>query len=226
MRHQRVADRMTTDVATIDANAGFKDIVAVMTRRRVTALPVVDDTEHVLGMITETDLLRKLEFSEEEDLIPLFERRGHRAARHKAEAVTAAGLMTSPPVTISRDASLVSAARQMSRRGLRRLIVTDEFGALAGLISRGDLLEVFNRPDDDIIHEIRDVVLRRAMAIRPESMRVRVVDGVADIGGELAFRSQVPLLIELVRAVDGVVNVEPHLTFRTDDTIPVQFTGP
>jgi len=226
MRHQRVADRMTTDVATVDANAGFKDIVGEMTGRGVTALPVVDGTGHVLGMITETDLLRKIEFSEDQDVVPLFERRGRRQARHKAEAVTAAGLMTSPPVTVSPDASLVTAAREMSRHGLRRLIVTDEFGALVGLVGRGDLLEVFNRPDADIAAEVRDRVLRRAMAISPESMQVRVVDGVVDIGGALERRSQVPLLIELVRAVDGVVGVEPHLTYRTDDAPPVQFAGP
>lgn len=64
------------------------------------------------------------------------------------------------------------------------------------------------------------------MAIRPETMQVRVIDGVGDIGGELGYRSQVRLLIELVRAVDGVVAVEPHLTFHTDGTIPVQFAGP
>lgn len=92
MRHQQVADRMTTDVVTVDANAGFKDIVAEMTGRGVTALPVVDGTGHVLGMVTETDLLRKIEFADDQDIVPLFESREHRAGRQKAEAVT-----TRPP---------------------------------------------------------------------------------------------------------------------------------
>lgn len=226
MRHQRVADQMTTDVVTIGANAGFKEIVTQMAGHGVTALPVVDGTGHVLGMVTETDLLRKIEFSEDQDIVPLFERHSRREARHKAEAVRAAGLMTTPPVTISRYAPLVRAARELSTQGLRRLIVTDEFGALAGIISRGDLLGVYDRPDDDIAAEVRDHILRRAMAIPPESFRVRVTDGVVDVAGRLERRSQIPLLIGLTRAVDGVVDVRPDLTYENDDTIPLQFTGP
>lgn len=212
MRHQRVADRMTTDVVTVDANAGFKDIVTQMSGRGTTALPVVDDTGHVLGMVTETDLLRKIEFASDPDAVPPFEPRDARAAREKAEAVTAAGLMTSPPVTISPDAGLVDAARLMSHHRLRRLIVTDEFGALVGVVSRGDLLGVFSRPDSEIAAEISDHVVRRAMSIRPESIQVQVSDGIVDVRGRLARGGQIPLMIELIHAVDGVVDVQSHLT--------------
>lgn len=219
MRHQRVADVMTTDVVTVGPDAGFKEIAALMSERGVSALPVVDDAGHVAGMVTETDLLRKIEYSEDGDFVPLFERRGRRQARYKADAVTAEQLMTAPAVTTGPDARLVKVAQQMSRHGLRRLPVTDESGALAGIISRGDLIGVYGRPDTEIAADVRDQVLHRAMSLDPDSMRVQVTDGIVDVTGQLERRSLIPLLVELVRAVDGVVAVEPHLTYRTDDTI-------
>lgn len=226
MRHQRVADVMTTDVVTVGLDAGYKEIVALMSERGVTAMPVVDGTGHVQGIVTETDLLRKIEYSEDGNFVPLFERRGHRQARHKAEAVTAAELMTAPAVTIGPDAKLVTVAQLMSRKGLRRLPVTDESGALAGIVSRGDLISVYARPDEQITADVRDQVLRRAMSIEPDSMQVQVTDGVVDIAGQLERRSLVPLTIELVRAVDGVVDVQPHLTYRTDDTVTSYVASP
>lgn len=220
MRHQRVQDVMTTDVVTVDTGARFKDIAQRIADSGITALPVVDATGHVAGIVTETDLLRKIEFSEDEAIQPLFERRGRRVARSKADAVRVTDLMTAPAVTISPDAKIITAARLMSRKGLRRLIVVDEFGTLVGIVSRGDLLRVFTRDDADIAADVRDQVIRRAMSIDPATMEVRVTDGVVDIGGSLKWRSSVPMMIELTRAVDGVVDVVPHLTYRSDDTLP------
>lgn len=225
MRHQRVRDVMTTDVVTVDTNARFKDIAQRMADHKVSAMPVVDATGHVAGIVTETDLLRKIEFSEDDAVRPLFERRGRRVAREKADAVKAAELMTAPAVTVSPDAKIITAARRMSHDGLRRLVVVDEYGALAGIVSRGDLLGVFTRDDADIAADVRDQAVRRAMSIDPDTMQVHVSDGVVEIGGSLERRSSVPLLIELTRAVDGVVDVIPHLTYRTDDTIPTVYAG-
>lgn len=221
MRHQRVADVMTTDVVTVGADAGFKEIVTVMSTHGVSAVPVIDGAGHVAGMVTETDLLRKIEYTEMGDFAPLFERRASRAARYKAAAVTADQLMTAPAVTISPDAHLLTAARSMSRHGLRRLPVTDASGALVGIVSRADLVSVYTRPDTEIADEIRAEVLRATMMVDPDTMGVEVHDGVVAISGRLERRSLAPMLVELVRAVDGVVDVEARLTWRTDDTVAV-----
>lgn len=225
MRNRRVSDVMTADVITVGPESTFKDIVATMAGHGVTAVPVVDATGQVLGMVTETDLLRKIEYSTSGDIVPLFERRGRRAARHKAEAVTAEHLMTAPAVTTPADATLAEAARHMSRSGVRRMPVTDEHGALTGIVSRGDLISVFARPDDQIAEDVAEQVLRRAMSISPATMGIRVTDGIVDIGGTLERRSLIPILVELVRAVDGVVSVRPHLAYKTDDTYPTAFIG-
>lgn len=225
MRHQQVRDVMTTDVVTVNADDQFKDIARRMAGHGVSALPVVDATGHVMGVITETDLLRKIEFSDDDLVRPLFERRGTRIARGKAEAVRAAELMTTPAVTVSPDAGIVAAARTMTGHGLRRLVVTDEYGTLVGIVSRGDLLGVFTRADADIAEDVRDQVVRRAMSIDPDTVQVTVTDGVVEISGALEWRSNVAIMIELTRAVDGVVDVDPHLTYRSDDTLPAAYPG-
>lgn len=225
MRNRRVADVMTADVITVGRESTFKDIVATMAGHGVTAVPVIDATGHVLGMVTETDLLRKIEYSTRGAFVPLFERRGRRVARHKAEAVTAERLMTAPAVTVSADATLTEAARHMSRDGVRRMPVTDEHGAVSGIVSRGDLIRVFGRPDEEIGADVAEEVLRRAMSIDPSTMRIGVRDGVVDIGGTLERRSLIPIVVELVRAVDGVVDVVPRLTYTSDDTYPTTFIG-
>jgi CBS domain-containing protein len=61
--------------------------------------------------------------------------------------VTAAELMTSPAVTVRADADVATAARLMRDRNVKRLPVTDADGRLAGIVSRTDVLSVYERPD-------------------------------------------------------------------------------
>jgi len=64
--------------------------------------------------------------------------------------VTAAELMTSPAVTIGPEDSVADAARRMHDRHVKRLPVVDHAGRLVGIVSRVDLLSVFDRPDSEI----------------------------------------------------------------------------
>ena len=68
----------------------------------------------------------------------------------RAAAVTAADLMTTPPVTITPGDPVTSAARLMYNTGVKRLPVVSENGQLVGIISRADVLSVYGRPDDEI----------------------------------------------------------------------------
>jgi CBS domain-containing protein len=83
----------------------------------------------------------------------------HHAARAKAAGVTAADLMTSPAVTIGPDDTVEHAARLMYDRKVKRLPVIDEHGRLVGIISRTDVLAVFDRTDAEIREEIMTQVI-------------------------------------------------------------------
>ncbi|HEU4424418.1 MAG TPA: CBS domain-containing protein, partial [Pilimelia sp.] len=88
-----VRDLMTEPVVVARPDMGYKEIAEVIARFGVSALPVIDDECHVLGVVSEADLLHKLEFPPGEVSTRLFERR-RRSARKKAAGDTAEELMT------------------------------------------------------------------------------------------------------------------------------------
>ena len=135
----------------------------------------------------------------------------HRAARTKAGAVTAADLMTSPAVTIGPDDTVEHAAKLMYDRKVKRLPVVDQGGRLVGIISRTDILAVFDRTDA----EIREEIMTQVIAGHSESSWYSVIvkDGVVTLEGTpetIAIgHDQVPR----TRHVQGVVAVRDHLVY-------------
>jgi CBS-domain-containing membrane protein len=112
---------------------------------------------------------------------------------------------------------LADAARLMQERNVRRLVVVDERGKIAGIVSRSDLLQVFLRSDDDLHEEIAGNLIPSLMpAIDPIGVKVR--DNVVTLDGEVDRKSDVAILVRLTKEVDGVVGVVNRLSYRWDDT--------
>lgn len=136
MRTWTVGDVMTKAVVSVAETATYRDVVDLIIERRCSAVPVVDDELRVLGVISETDLLRKIEYAGEEEP-RIFERRARRGERAKATARTAAGLMSGPPIVAMTGTTVAAAARRMDAEQVKRLPVVDDFGRLVGIVSRG-----------------------------------------------------------------------------------------
>jgi CBS-domain-containing membrane protein len=215
---RRVRDVMTSDVVTVDEQASFKEITALITGRRVSALPVLDADGRMVGIVSEADLTLKEEFPEGPAGGRLFQGHRQREDRVKAAGDTAAELMTSPAVTVGPDATVAEAARLLHRHGIKRMPVVDPAGPLLGIVSRADLLKVFLRSDADLARAVRQEVLLRAMWMEPDTVVVDVRDGVVTLTGQLERRSLVPIVVTLVHALDGVVDVVDQLTYEVDDT--------
>ncbi|MGW8355579.1 CBS domain-containing protein [Streptomyces wedmorensis] len=198
-----VSDVMSHTAIAIGRDAPYKEIVALMDRWQVSALPVLEGEGRVIGVVSEADLLLKEEFRTDEPRPDEF------AAASKAGAVRAGELMSSPAVTVHPDATLAEAARIMATRRVKRLPVVDGVGMLEGVVSRSDLLKVFLRTDPEIEEDIRDSVLGRSAA--SAGLDVTVVEGVATIRGALPDRSLVPLVARAARAVEGLVDVRMDL---------------
>ncbi|MGX1912682.1 CBS domain-containing protein [Streptomyces phaeochromogenes] len=199
-----VSEVMTHTVVAVGSEAPFKEIVGLLDQWKVGALPVLAGEGRVVGVVSEADLLHKEEFRDTDE--------GDLAERAKAGAVTAGELMSTPAVTVHADATIAEAARIMARRHVKRLPVVDGSGILQGVVSRGDLLKVFLRPDQEIAEEVRHGVLNR-MPITT-ALTVEVSEGVVTLGGSLPERGLVPVLARAVRAVEGVVDVRLDLTHR------------
>ncbi|MEV2216123.1 CBS domain-containing protein [Streptomyces sp. NPDC050997] len=216
-----VSDVMTHTVAAVGRGATFKEIVRLMQDRNVSALPVIEGAGRVVGVVSEADLLPKEEFRDSDPARSVQLRRLSDLA--KAGAMTAEELMTSPVLTVRPDATLARAARIMARAKVKRLPVVDAAGLLEGVVSRGDLLKVFLRTDDEIAEEVRREVVSYLFPAPDSSVRVDVLDGVVKLVklvGHIRDTSLVPVAARLARAVEGVVDVDFDLTHHGEPTQP------
>ncbi len=226
MRQRTVSDLMTHGVIDVGPNATFKDIVKILAEHDITAVPVVDDSNHPLGVVSEADLMRReARQPEPSGRLPYVLKRyappgGEEADRSEptGEPLTARTLMTSPTVVAHPEWSVVEAARLMDDRKVKRLPVVDQTNRLIGMLSRADLLRVFLRQDRAIREEITGDILTGTLRISPTDVTVHVVDGCVTLQGDVERKSTIPVLTRLCRSVDGVVSVSAELDARIDDT--------
>jgi CBS-domain-containing membrane protein len=101
-------------------------------------------------------------------------------------------------------------ARLMDDENVKRLPVVDDLGRLVGIVTRGDLLKVHLRPDDDIQEETEAVV-------RDEEVTARVSDGVVTLQGRVAVASTAEELVRLTRRIPGVVKAVDQIRYDYDD---------
>ena len=122
-----IKDVMSTHVIAVRQGAPYKEMAAMMHDQRVSAFPVIDDGNKVTGVVSEADLLTKAAL---EGTVPRTLLSRNERVRKQTNAVTAADLMTKPPVTIGPDEPVTHAARLMYNRRVKRLPVTSDDGTL------------------------------------------------------------------------------------------------
>ena len=204
-----VRDVMSARPISVRKNARFKEIAARLREYRVSAFPVLEYDGTVVGVVSEADLLAKevLGLDHHGPMAGLT----HRRAFRKATAVTAGDLMTSPAVTAGPEDTVEHAARLMYSRGLKRLPVVDADGRLIGIVSRTDVLAVFDRPDEEIRLEITGQVIPRLS--EPSWYSVLVKDGIVTLEGTPETASIGHEVLDQVRRVQGVVAVRDRLVY-------------
>jgi CBS domain-containing protein len=217
-RHRTVADVMTKRVHVASPTMPFKLLVQLIEDNRISAVPIVDQRWFPVGLVSEGDLLLKERMEELETSTDLLHLRRRHKERAKAEGLTAADVMTTPAITIRTDARLTDAARLMHGRNVRQLVVVDDRGKIAGILSRSDVLQVFLRTDEDLREEIVDGIIPALMFASDDPIAVDVRCSVVTIEGEVDRKSDVDILSRLTREVDGVVGVINRLSYRWDDT--------
>lgn len=206
-----VKDVMTTHVVAVRLNATYKEMAVKLRELRVSAFPVLDDENKVVGVVSEADLLAKeaLEYRVPSLVGGIL----HGREWAKAEAVTAGDLMTKPPVTIGPREPVSHAARLMYTRKVKRLPVVDDDGRLIGIVTRTDVLGVYSRPDAEIRHDIIENVIIGTVLTDPARFTVTVKDGVVTVEGKPENASVGRDMVAEVRHVEGVVAVRDRLIY-------------
>jgi CBS domain-containing protein len=212
---RRVSDVMTVTVVTVDRITSYQDIDRLLTKHRISGVPVLKMGREVVGVVSETDLLAaEDETRRQARMAGSMGRRWHLRKQPPVQ-LTAGALMTSPAITIGPDATIPAAARLMNTHHITRLPVIDEKGRLIGIVSRRDLLSVFLRPDAEIAHDARQVLDELPLADSKEII-AEVRHGVVTLTGVMRPESGheqdlMPLALRLIWDIDGVVDVVNRL---------------
>jgi len=205
-----VQEIMTTRVIWVKKDATFREMAVALREHRVSAFPVVDDDHKVIGVVSEADLLTKEALDDEPGVLAGIL---HRKDQAKARGVTAGDLMTATVVAVRPDDTVEHAARLMYDRRVKRLPVTDADGHLAGIISRADVLSVFDRTDEAIRKEITDEVLLGEFLTDPLTFSVTVKDGIVTLSGHPETSETGHEIVRRVRHIQGVVAVRDRLDY-------------
>jgi CBS-domain-containing membrane protein len=212
---------MSSPVITARPGTPFRDIVRLMLEHRISGVPVVDDTGRLLGIVTEADLLQKEEVPHPQPAAFPWHGRSLRLERivdrhRKAEAETAAGLMTENVVAASEDATAHELAHLMLAQDINRVPIV-RGGRVVGIVTRADVLKVFARTDDALLAAVRET-LGRDLWIDPTGLTITCQNGIVTLAGEVDRRSDRDLILRWIASIDGVVGVDgDRLDFRYDD---------
>jgi CBS domain-containing protein len=210
----KVKDVMTGEVVAMCKDASFKEMAARLREYRVSAFPIIDENRRVIGVVSEADLLAKEALAGEHTGIPAaITGILHHKEYQKADGVTAGDLMTHPAVTVRPDDTVEHAARLMYTLRVKRLPVVDAGGYLVGIVSRADVLSVFDRTDEEIHAEIVNDVILRDFLVDPAVFMVTVADGVVTIKGNPETADLGHRLVTRIRHVQGVVAVRDVLAY-------------
>jgi len=221
----KVTDIMSPNVATVAPDATVQDVAALMVRRRISGIPVVDEGGHVLGVISEGDLIRRPEMGTDKPLsrwAALMTGQEQKARDFvKTHGLHAQEVMSKPVVTIAADATLNEAAAHMEKSKIKRLPVVEN-GRLVGILTRADLLRTlaaspeFNLPappaSDRTIREQLNTLLRGEDWAASAMVNVIVTDGTVQLWGVIDGDDQRKALRVAAEGIDGVQEVEDHLS--------------
>jgi len=203
----RARDIMTTPVTTVRADTPIKEAAAVLAENGFTALPVVDDDDRLIGIVTEADLVR--------DRVP----RDPRALCHPVHdrlvttTTTKVGeVMTTAVVAMGPGTDVAVLAKALLDAGHRSMPIVDG-SRVAGIVTRRDIVRVIARDDATIAAEVR----RRLSIYGGERRwRVEVHDGMVDIGDEFDDETDRHVATVLAEAVPGVVRATAFAAREVD----------
>ncbi|MFD8388288.1 CBS domain-containing protein [Streptomyces sp. NPDC059680] len=220
MKTHIVGEVMNGDVVCASRETSSQEVLRLLNRHRIRALPVVDPDDKVVGVVSGTDLARGRPARTRTGRGRRFPLPGLRRSTRGSAATAVGELMTSPAVTVHPEQRVSDAARMMERHRVDRLPVVDEEDRIIGIATRRDLLRCFVRTDEEVRRQVIEEALPGALGLASGGVTVSVRDGMVVLDGCLPRRSDIPSVIRSTWRVDGVVGVVNHLEFAGDGCRP------
>ncbi|MCX2756722.1 MULTISPECIES: HPP family protein [unclassified Gordonia (in: high G+C Gram-positive bacteria)] len=170
---------MQRPVVTVCVDAALAEAMVPLAEHGYAALPVVDRSHRLVGMLTSGDVLR----GQRDDTV-----------------TTVAEVMATPAQSVTIDQDLSDITRLLVGHGLRSIPVVDSEATVVGIVSRGDLLRLFLTPDDAL-----QVSVQRRLDEYTGNRRwvAAVRHGEVSVYGVFADDSERRIAVALARTVPG-----------------------
>ena len=158
----KIEDAMEVNVVKFKSTDKIVDVAQILRNNKISGAPVVNEENHVVGILSEGDIMRMLEIHSPKinlilpaplDLIELPVKMKHEMDElaedmERASSVLIGDIMTKKVVTISKDAEISDAAELMDSHHIKRLPVVDENHKLIGIVTRGDIIGAMVKGND------------------------------------------------------------------------------
>lgn len=221
----RASDVMVRDVVTVSPDTKVEEAIKLLGKHDVSALPVVDARGHLLGIISEADLIHRVEIGTEKPHPWWLEAVTGAAALAKdfakSHGKTVDEVMTTEVVSASEDTPLSDIAALLERKRIKRVPILRQ-GKLVGVVSRSNLVQavasVIEHGDGKDSH-LSDVEIRRELLARIEQKawtgfgdrNVIVSGGIVHLWGLVSSEAEHKALIALAEGVPGVLRVSDEM---------------
>jgi CBS domain-containing protein len=136
-----VQDVMTREVISIPKYENIMHVANILSEKNISGLPVVDKERHVIGIVTQADILSMVGVRKENTLKDLLRHLLGEQLPERRMGEYVGDIMTSSVDTIKPHATIAEATRIMDERRIRRLPVVDDNNVLIGIITRADILK-------------------------------------------------------------------------------------
>lgn len=219
----RARDIMTTSVITVGPHASVSDVARLLLENGVSAVPVVEESGKLVGMVSEGDLVRRADLG---TLLPrswwltLFAEADRTTEYVKTHGKEARDVMTPDVITVDVEATVAEIGFVLEKNRIKRVPVTEN-GELVGLVSRANLLHALavgggikETAGNDAA--IRDALLNefKEAGLPVHLMNVVVDNGVAQVFGLIRWQSERNAIRVAGENVAGILELK-------DETSPV-----
>jgi CBS domain-containing protein len=221
----RAVDVMTRDVISVGPNATVGEIASLFLRRRISGVPVVNAEGAILGLVSEGDLVRRVETGTDARhswWLEMLSEGADRAAEYaKSRGRKARDVMTQNVITVNETTPLREIADAMEKHRIKRVPVVRD-GKLVGIVSRANLLQGLASGNfahgvsrDD--NAIRDSILRELKAQSWTSLwakNIVVTDGIVHLWGLVRSEDERRAIRVAAENAPGAKGVRDHLALE------------
>ncbi|MBF0335262.1 MAG: CBS domain-containing protein [Alphaproteobacteria bacterium] len=219
----RAAEIMTREVATILPDTPLTVVADMLLRRRISGVPVVEKDGRLVGIVSEADLMWRVEQGERRRSwwATLLAGRPLAAADYiKTHGTRAADVMTAEVITIDEDTALDEVLDLFDKRRVKRVPVVRD-GRVVGIVSRSDLLRALagrRAPqsaapgDDEALEDELQRIVAQQPWLDPSLVNVNVTGGIAHFSGLIGSETERRALHVAAHSLDGIRGVDDDLT--------------